>query len=109
MKLFYLIGPYRANTESGVRRNIGTARAAAEELWRRGHAVICPHLNTAFMGGIVPDADFLRGDLLMLGRADAALVLPCYERSEGSLGEIRFAQERGIPIHWSLGTVENAT
>lgn len=108
MKLFYIIGSYRASTESGVRRNIETARAAAEELWRRGHAVICPHLNTAFMGGIVPDANFLRGDLLMLERADAALVLDNWPTSVGSRDEIKFAQERGIELYWSLGTVENA-
>jgi hypothetical protein len=109
MKLFYIIGPYRATSESGVRRNIETARAAAEELWRRGHAVICPHLNTAFMGGIVPDANFLRGDLLMLERADAALVLHDWPTSVGSRDEVKFAQERGIALYWSLGTVENAT
>jgi hypothetical protein len=104
----YIIGPYRAKTESEVRCNIENARKLAEEVWICGHVALCPHLNTQHMGGLVPDADFLSGDLLLLESCDAALVVDGYHASQGSLAEINHAKGRGMPIYWSLGTLLNA-
>jgi hypothetical protein len=94
----YIIGPYRAPTISGVRRNIEAARELAELLWRNNIPTICSHLNTAFMDGIAPDQVFLDGDLILLSRCNVAVVLPKSEDSAGSMGEVDFACAHHIPI-----------
>jgi len=41
----YIAGPYSANTEGALLRNIEKAMAVANELMRAGHLVYCPHLS----------------------------------------------------------------
>jgi hypothetical protein len=96
----YVAGPYRADTDEGVIDNIDNARKVAIRLWEDGYTVICPHLNTARfeLDCICEDKTYLRGDLEILARCDAMVVLPNYEHSNGTLGEIKFAEDRGIPI-----------
>ena len=55
MKVIYVSGAYRAPTEYEVGLNIRRAEEAAIRLWMDGWAVICPHKNTARLGGVVPD------------------------------------------------------
>ena len=92
----FLSGPYRSNTENGIYQNIHTAREYAVKLWKQDYAVICPHLNSAFMGGIVPDSVFLAGDLEILKRCDKICMLPYWMDSEGSRAEYDYAVEHGI-------------
>ena len=92
----FLSGPYRSNTENGIYQNIQTAREYAVKLWKQDYAVICPHLNSAFMGGIVPDSDFLAGDLEILKRCDAFCRLPYWADSEGAREEIAWAEANGL-------------
>ena len=61
MKVFYIAGPYRANTERGVLNNIRAAEAVAIEVWKAGHVALCPHLNSRLMGGICDDKVFFTG------------------------------------------------
>lgn len=89
--LVYIAGPYRAKTISGVRRNIDAAREAAERVWSLGIPCICPHLNTAFMDGIVDDQVFLDGDLEILKRCDVVLALPYWMDSKGASAEVNYA------------------
>ena len=96
--IVYVAGPYRADTIAGVRRNIERARAVAEELWAMGYPTICPHLNTAFMDGLAEDGDFLDGDLLILKRCDAVVLVDGYEDSIGAMAEVKCAAQRGLPI-----------
>jgi len=94
----YIIGPYRASTIAGVRRNIEAAREIAELLWRNNIPTLCPHLNTVLMDGIAPDRVFLDGDLVLLSRCNVAVVLPTAELSTGSMSEVEFARAHHIPI-----------
>lgn len=98
MKIVYLIGPYRGSTPWVVTRNIERAREVAAKLWALGIPVICPHTNTGMMDGVADDNVFLRGDLEMLRRCDAALVIGNIARSEGSQGEVLEANRIGIPV-----------
>ena len=98
MQIAYIAGPYRASTKLGVIRNILKARKAAKKYWRKGYAVFCPHLNSALMDRCAPEEVFLRGDLEFLKYADILVVIPGWERSTGTLGEIEFAKSKGIPI-----------
>jgi hypothetical protein len=99
MKVAYVAGPYRAPTETGLFRNILSARQVAIRLWQAGYSVVCPHSNTAFMGGEVPDETFLAGDLAILERCDLVVMLPGWEHSTGARGEKEHAEMRGIPVY----------
>jgi nucleoside 2-deoxyribosyltransferase len=100
MQIAYIAGPYRAKTKLGIIRNILKARKIAKKYWRKGYAVFCPHLNSALMDGTAPDEVFLKGDLEFLQHADILVVTPGWERSKGTLAEIEFAKEKGIPIQY---------
>lgn len=97
MKVIYVSGPYRAPTEYEVGQNIRAAEEAAIKLWQEGWAVICPHKNTARLGGVVPDGVWIKGDIAMLIRCDAIYMLPTWERSEGARAEHEAAVKAGIP------------
>jgi hypothetical protein len=102
--LVYVAGPYRGNSRFRlirffqVLRNIWRARRVAVELWGMGFVAVCPHLNTLLMDGIGPPEMFIEGDLEILAKCDAMVVLPGYETSKGTQGEIEFASERRIPV-----------
>jgi nucleoside 2-deoxyribosyltransferase len=98
MQIAYIAGPYRAKTKLGIIRNILKARKVAKKYWTLGYTVFCPHMNSALMDGCAPDEVFLEGDLEFLQHADILVVIPGWERSTGTLGEMEFAKSRGIPI-----------
>jgi hypothetical protein len=96
----YLAGPYRADTDEGVVDNITNARKVGIELWEKGYTAIVPHLNTNRFEldcNCYPEV-YLLGDLEILARCDAMVVLPGWEHSSGTKGEIEFAVRRGIPV-----------
>lgn len=98
MKICFISGPYRADTPAGVRANIERARSVAEAYWRKGYAVICPHANSAFMDGIVPDQAFLDGDIEMLRRCDVVVMMEKWTFSDGARAEHDIAMGLGIEI-----------
>ena len=97
MPVVYVSGPYRARSVNGIAENIMRARTAALRLWKAGSAALCPHLNTAFMDGACPDETWLEGDIEMLQRCDAMLVLDGWADSAGTCAEIAAASTAGIP------------
>jgi len=106
MLKIYIAAPYRADTEDGVFQNIIYARSKARQLFQAFGESVCPfvpHLNTAFMGGLVPDSHFLKIDLEWLQYAD--LLWVAGELSAGVKMEIDFAREHRIPIAWNFHEV----
>jgi len=104
-KVVYISGPYRAATENGVYENIQRARVAAMKYWKLGYAVICPHLNTAFMGelGGSPEDDqeiLINGDLEFVRRSDIIVMLPRWADSDGARQELMEARRRGKEVVW---------
>ena len=97
-KIIYISGPYRADTESEVFDNIMNAKDVAKQIWRLGAIALCPHLNTMFFGGILPDEEWLIGDLILLSRCDAVYMMAGWKTSEGSIREYHHAEELKIPI-----------
>ncbi len=87
MKIAYLAGPYRSDSVNGLYENIQRARRIALEYWRLGYAVICPHLNTAFMDGACPDNVWLEGDIEIMLRCDVVVMLPGGKESKGAWEE----------------------
>ena len=98
MKLIYVAGKYRAKTENEIFENIIAARKIARRLWEEGWAVICPHANTMFMGGIADDSAFLEGDLEMIRRCDAIYMMNNWWESVGATKELALARELKIQI-----------
>ena len=97
-KLVYIAGPYSADTPHGIYANIELARKYAEKYLKLGYAVICPHLNTAFMDGVISYEDFLAMDLEIIRRCDTVVAMPNWKSSKGAIGEIAFAKEQHIEI-----------
>lgn len=109
MRIAYVVGPYRAETSNEISYNIENARAVAIEFWRRGFVVICPHLNSAHMDGIVHEQAFTDGYLEIMTRlirgsqGSLVVVLPRWALSEGSIAEIALAQELSLEITYLRG------
>ena len=92
-KVVFLCGPYIGDIE----RNIEEAKAAAQQLWRAGYVVICPHTNTAHFDPELEDA-YTCGYLQLLRRCDLVVVLPRWVASGGARGEVAVAITLEIPV-----------
>lgn len=97
--LVYVSGPYRGD----VKANIETASQVAAQLWEIGHAVICPHANTAHFEERCTATweDYIRGDLNMITRCDALVMLPNWQESPGAVVEHGYATGLGVPIYFA--------
>lgn len=102
MKVIYVAGPFRGKTGWEIEENIREAEKVALEVWKKGYAAICPHTNTRFFHGTLPDEDFLKGCLELLRRSDALLFAPGWERSEGARVEAQEALVLGLPLYFSI-------
>ena len=103
----YVAGPYRATTEWKLRKNIEKSADKAMEVWRLNAAglqvmAVAPCLNSALFGGEVADEVYLKNDLALLLRCDAMVVADGWENSEGVMSEIRFSEENGIPVFYTV-------
>ena len=89
MRIIYVAGPYRADCEFEVLKNIAHAWDMARKLWNAGWAVICPHTNSAFMG-LDPEV-VIAGDLDIISKCDAIFMLNGWSESEGAKEEYSWA------------------
>ena len=106
MKVIFLAGPYRSETEYGVHANIQRAERVALEVWRLGAVCICPHKNTAYFGGALPDEVWLKGDHELVRRSDAVLLMDEWSESKGAADEKVFAERIGKPLLNSLEALQ---
>jgi len=106
MKVIYIAGPYRAPSEWQVVQNIRRAEALALAVWQMGAACICPHKNTALLGGAADDSVWLEGDLELLRRCDAVLCMPDWQASAGARGEVDLARRMNMPVFETAGECE---
>lgn len=95
--LIYVSGKYSGD----IAKNIAEARKVAIRLWEKGHAVLCPHLNTQHfeMDCNAEYDDYVNGDLEMVVRCDAMVMIPGWEDSRGAVIEKIYAESLGIPIY----------
>ena len=108
MKVIYVAGRYRADSDEGLYQNIQHARTEARKLWMKGWAVICMHTANAFMSGNEGDLVFLEGDLEILRRCDAIYMLDGSSLSLGAIDEAVLARELGLEIYYECEGVPNA-
>lgn len=115
----YVIGPFRAPTELGRRRNVARAEDAALQLAKAGALYRCPHLHSAHFDGQEPgDAYWLELGMDLLAECDAAYLvedapdapsvsggdgeqrswlLPRW-LSKGSAAEVKWCREHGLTV-----------
>lgn len=98
MTVVYIAGPYRGKNVNEIHNNIEAARKLAVVYWKIGFAVLCPHLNSAYMDGVVPDEEFLAGGLELLKRCDAVALVENWDKSAGTVREVELAKELGLRI-----------
>jgi len=100
-KLIYVAGKYRDERgEWYVESNIREAEALAQFIWINGGIAFCPHKNTEHWGGLLPDEEWIKGDLEILSRCDAIYMLPNWHDSEGAKKEHAFAKEHHIIVFY---------
>lgn len=105
MKVVYIAGPFRADNSWLVEQNIRRAEECALVLWKMGFAVVCPHTSTRFFDGTMDTERFIEGDLEILRRCDALILLIGYEGSRGSMREFDEAGGCGLPIFYWPGDI----
>ncbi len=103
-----MAGPYRAPHAWAIEQNIQAAEHWAFRIWEAGGVALCPHLNTRNFQGALPDEIWLSGDLVMLERCDAILMLPGWTESKGSVLEHQHARDKEIKVfyHEAWGALE---
>lgn len=98
MIVVYIAGPFRGPSAWAIEQNIRRAEELALAVWRSGMAALCPHTNTRFFQGAAADHVWLDGDLELLKRCDAVLLVPGWERSQGAMAERAHAFEWNLPV-----------
>ncbi len=102
MPVVYVAGKFRGANAWEIECNIRRAEDMALEVLRLGASVICPHANTRFFHGSLPDQVFIDATLALLAKSDAILMLQDWHRSEGARGERRYAFDHDIPVFYGL-------
>lgn len=111
MPVAYVAGPYRAESRAGVTLNIQTARTVGLLAIRKGWSPVIPHANTGDLDVVDPDIGdhfWLAATLELMTRSDAVLLCPGWERSAGTLAEIKEAHDRGIPVFKNASDLPDA-
>lgn len=94
----YVAGRFRSTDGWKINENVFAAEKAGREVAALGAMPLIPHSIGAHMAGTEDDAFWLTGTLELLRRCDVMLVLPGYQESQGTLGEIAEAQRIGLPV-----------
>lgn len=98
LPVVYIAGKYRAATPWQVLGNVRDAQEAALTVWKMGAVALCPHSNTGLFDGECPDDVWLAGDIELLRRCDAVLMIGDWRESSGATAEYKLAVEIGLPI-----------
>lgn len=109
--LIYVAGPYRAASREAVAQNIDAARQIGAAAAAIGWYPVIPHANTAHMElNLQHDDEFwLRGTLELMTRCDAVVLVPGWQNSAGTLGEIAKADSMQLPIFRTIDDLPSAS
>jgi len=107
MKVIYIAGPYRGENAWEREKNVRRAELLAFEVWRAGFVAICPHTNTRYFDGALPDHVWLDGDIAILKRCDGVILTHDWERSSGAHAEVEVANSMCIPIFYTIHEMQD--
>jgi hypothetical protein len=100
--LVYIAGPYRGNVGANVIR----AQFYAQLVGEKGVGFICPHSNRRPHDNAGFSEEYwLQTTREIMRRCDALFVVPRWESSRGTRGEIAEAERLGIPVFDDLMTL----
>lgn len=102
MIVVYIAGPYRSPHAWGIEQNIRVAELASLQVWQLKAVPICPHTMTRYFQGTLPDAVWLAGDLELVRRCDAVVMVGMWEQSQGARAEKAYAEAKDIPVFESI-------
>jgi len=111
-KLLYIAGPYRPRPGLQslpvlrwffIARNILRARRLAIWLWKNGDYAVCPHMNIASIAHKLTNPVLTEGNLTLMRRCDAVVMLPEWTVSTGARYEHLTAILEGLPIYYWTG------
>lgn len=108
MKVVYIAGAFTAPTAWGIAENVREAERWALRVAEQGAMPLCPHTNTQNFHGELTAEFWYQGTLELLRRCDAALFLPSWTKSNGSLAEHRWCEENSLPF-FGVGHLSDST
>ena len=106
LTLVYVAGPFRGPNAWIIAQRIRQAETIALEIWKAGAVAICPHANTAHYQGALPDKVWLEGDLEIVRRCDAMMMVPGWKLSTGARSELSLARELGKPVFMRIAALQ---
>src|SRR3990167_5052970 len=98
--IVYISGSYSGE----ISNNIQKARETAIKVWETGYTAFCPHLNTIHFENDCKCVyeDYIAGDIEIINRCNALLMVEGWEQSEGANTEHDYAKGYGLPIFYSI-------
>lgn len=106
MPVVYIAGKFRGANAWQIENNVRRAEEMALDVCKLGVSPLCPHANTRFFHGALPDQFFLDSTLALLAKCDACIMLPDWDASAGARIERAWAMEHGIPVFYSLAELQ---
>ncbi len=106
MKRVYVAGAYSADNVLDVLKNIGRGEWYASKIFRMGFAPFCPWHDKDYViknwNSNFTVEQFYKYSLAWLEVCDIMFIVPGYEKSKGTLAEIKKAQELGISLVYNF-------
>ena len=109
MSRVYVSGPYSANNITGILANMKRGIEISAQLLGVGLAPFCPWLDYHYslhVSGLTVE-DYYRYSLSWLSVSHCLYVLNGWEKSKGTLAEIKLAKQLKIPIYYESETSLN--
>lgn len=98
----YVAGPFNAKTGYQIERNVRAAEALALDVASLGALAECPHTQSRHLAGTLTERYWIAATREQMRRCDTVILVPGWEHSPGTLGEITEAERLGMPVHHSL-------
>ena len=101
-----MFGPYAADNADKIADNVQRAKETGAKLAQLGYLPIVPHL---MFKGIVEDASIMDCCLGLVQISQLLVGVGEWQKSPGSMQEMSFARDNGIPIYSEVSCVPPAS
>lgn len=97
MQIVYVAGPFTAKTAWDIAENVRNAERVGLLVAQSGAMPLIPHANSHLFFGQCTAEFWYEGTKELLVRSDAAIFIPNWRSSVGSVGEWDLCQKMGKP------------